>query len=109
MGYRLGQTTVWAEFLTLHSVSAPSTWRGATFGLSLDARFLFSASIQASIRFRMPPSVHSLRSRSSRSISALICAISPGESMAQVYATAQKCSILLRQNIQGKDKARPQL
>jgi hypothetical protein len=47
-----------------------------------DASFFFSASIHAPIRFRMPVSVHSLRSLSSRSISALICAISPGESMA---------------------------
>src|ERR1700692_3282445 len=33
------------------------------------------------IRFRMPVSVHSLRSLSSRSISALICALFPSESL----------------------------
>lgn len=46
------------------------------------ANFLFSASIQASIRSRMPLSEHSSRSFSSRVISALICAISSGDSMA---------------------------
>jgi hypothetical protein len=55
-----------------------------------DSSFFFSASIHASIRFRMPLSEHSPRSFSSRSISALICVISPGESMAEVYDTEQK-------------------
>ena len=61
-----------------------------------DSNFFFSALIQASIRSRMRRSVHSLRSCSSRSISSLIFAISPGESMAQVYAAPYECSILLR-------------
>lgn len=51
--------------------------------------FSFSASIQASISFRIPPSAHSLRSRSNRSISVRIRVISPGESMAVlVYGSA---------------------
>jgi hypothetical protein len=54
-----------------------------------DANFFFFALIQAAIRLRMPLSVHSLWSCSSRSISALICVISPGESMSRVYDTEQ--------------------
>ena len=54
---------------------------------SSSASFFFSALIQATIRSRMSLSLHSSRSFSSRSISALICAISRGESMAAVYDT----------------------
>jgi hypothetical protein len=43
--------------------------------------FFFSSSIQAFIRSRIPPSVQSLRAFSSLSISALIVATSPRESM----------------------------
>jgi hypothetical protein len=63
-----------------------SDWLRCYFELSSEINFRFCSSIQASIRFWRPLSVHSLRAFSSRSISALIIATSPLESMMQVYA-----------------------
>ena len=56
------------------------------FGFLPDANFCRCASIQASINLRMPVSAHSSPAFSSLSISALILAISAGESMARPHA-----------------------
>jgi hypothetical protein len=56
-------------------------------GLMSRASFCFCSTIQSSICFRIPLSVHSLWAFRSLSISALIIALSPGESM------AQKCTL----------------
>jgi hypothetical protein len=56
--------------------------------------FFFSSSIQAFIRSRIPPSVQSLRAFSSLSISALIVATSPRESMTSPRFFAVICTDL---------------
>jgi len=72
----------------LFSSRTDSIYRCKGFDRS-DSSFFFSALIQASIGSRMPLSVQSSRSFSSRSISSLIFAISWGENMAQVYDAEQ--------------------
>ena len=64
------------------------------FELFSEINFRFCSSIQASIRFWRPLSVHSLRAFSSRSISALIIATSPRESMMRVYAPVLQDQLL---------------
>jgi hypothetical protein len=67
-------------------------------GLSPEVNCRFCSSIQASIFFRIPPSVHSRWAFCSLSISTLIVALSPGRHGSRVQATAQTSQACLGLN-----------